>query len=276
MATFTGTGRADTLTGGREDDSLSGSGGDDLLRGRDGNDTLNGGIGNDIMQGNAGNDVYIVDSSGDRVQELSFEGTDLVRSSVNYTLPSDVENLLLTGSNAYSGYGNSLDNQITGNSGNNYLFGANENDTLFGLGGNDNLAGGSGNDIINGDGGNDFLTGYGGYSSESDTLTGGSGGDTFALGSEYCYDDYYYYYCYTDSFYYGTGHATITDFSRAQGDKIQIAFSLGDYTLDTSSNFGGSLNNDTAIYYNDDLIAVVLDRTNLNELDFYELGYGYY
>lgn len=72
------------------------------------------------------------------------------------------------------------------------------------------------------------------------------------------------------------GTTTITDSSRAPGDKILIAFSLGDDTLDTSSNFGGSLNNDTAIYYNDDFIAVVLERTNLNESDFYELGYEYY
>lgn len=274
MAILRGTRNFDNLTGSSEHDSLSGLGGDDLLRGRRGNDTLNGGVGNDVMQGNAGNDVYIVDSSGDRVQELSFEGTDLVRSSISYTLPSDVENLLLT-SHAYWGVGNTLNNHITGNSSNNSLSGSNGNDTLDGLDGYDALGGGSGNDILNGNNGIDFLSGYGG-AGDSDTLTGGRDADTFALGTEYCYDDYYYYYCETYPFYSGEGHATITDFSRTQGDKISIAYYLGDYTLDTSSNLGGTLNNDTAIYYSGDLIAVVFDRTNLNESDFLELGYGYY
>lgn len=255
MATIRGSNGVDNLTGSRENDSLSGFGADDILKGRGGNDTLNGGTGNDIMQGNRGDDVYIVDSLGDRVEELSFEGKDLVLSSVDYTLPSDVENLLLTG-NANSGFGNNLNNQITGNSSHNSLRGYGGNDVLYGLGGSD------------------FLVGHGGF----DTLTGGSGGDRFAIGYQECeeyYDGGYYYYCYVDTFYYGEGHAIITDFNRTQGDLINLAFYFSDYTVDTYSNFGGSLNQDTAIYYDGDLIAVVLDRTDLTELDFYEFGYGY-
>jgi len=65
---------------------------------------LKGGGGNDTLVGNGGNDVYEVDG-GDTVIEGVNAGIDVVVSSVNYTLPTNVENLGLTGS-AVSGTGN--------------------------------------------------------------------------------------------------------------------------------------------------------------------------
>jgi Ca2+-binding RTX toxin-like protein len=82
------------------------------------------------------------------VSENPGEGTDLVQSSITYTLGSDVENLTLTGSSAINGTGNGLDNIITGNSAANVLSGGDGDDTLHGGGGADMLTGGLGNDIF--------------------------------------------------------------------------------------------------------------------------------
>jgi Ca2+-binding RTX toxin-like protein len=129
------------------DDTINGLGGDDDLYGSAGNDTLNGGTGVDWMYGGVGNDIYIVDNALDLANESVDEGTDEVRSSVSQTLAENVENLLLTGSAAISGTGNTLDNVLTGNSGNNTLTGLEGNDTLDGgSAGTDSLRGGLGND----------------------------------------------------------------------------------------------------------------------------------
>lgn len=117
-----------------------------VLTGNSANNTLSGGSGADTLKGGAGNDTYVVDNTGDQVSESASEGTDLVQSSVIYTLAANVENLTLTGSSAINGTGNELDNTITGNSANN---------TLTGGVGNDYLDGGSGNDTMRGDTGND-------------------------------------------------------------------------------------------------------------------------
>ncbi|AVQ71321.1 hemolysin [Microcystis sp. MC19] len=54
--------------------------------------------------------------------------TDTWQSSLTRTLPNNVENLRLIGTNNINGTGNAGDNKITGNSGNNILAGANGND----------------------------------------------------------------------------------------------------------------------------------------------------
>src|SRR5690606_27677923 len=76
------------------------------------------------------------------------------------------------------------------------------NDTLSGGNGNDWIFGQEGNDVITGNGGNDVLSGGSG----NNTLTGGTGADTFLfLKTE------------TD------GLDSITDYSLAQGDKLDIS-----------------------------------------------------
>ena len=89
------------------------------------------------MYGLAGNDSYFVDNAGDFVIENLNEGSDLVYSTVNYTLAANAENLVLLGSGDLSGTGNALANAIYGNTGANMLDGGAAADFLQGNAGND-------------------------------------------------------------------------------------------------------------------------------------------
>ena len=84
-----------------------------------------------------GDDIYVVNSSGDSVNESGGNGSDVVKSSVGYTLGANVEILTLSGTANSSGTGNGLANIINGNSGANRLDGRAGADTLKGGGGND-------------------------------------------------------------------------------------------------------------------------------------------
>lgn len=107
------------------------------VTGTAGADTLTGTLGADLMQGLGGNDTYVVNNVGDIVVEALNAGTDLVQSSIDYTLTDNVENLTLTGTANLNGTGNALNNKITGNAGNNVLDGGLGADTLIGGLGND-------------------------------------------------------------------------------------------------------------------------------------------
>jgi len=131
-----GTAGNDVLNGTTKNDSLKGLAGDDTLFGLEGNDSLDGGVGVDTLYGGLGNDTYVVDNPGDLVNENAGEGTDTVKSSIDYMLTANVENLTLTGA-ALVGAGNDLDNSILGTSGNNILDGGLGADTMNGGAGND-------------------------------------------------------------------------------------------------------------------------------------------
>ena len=117
-----------------------------VLTGNAGANVLNGGAGADTMAGGMGNDNYVVDNTADVVSEAANAGTDLVQSSVTYTLATNVENLTLTGTAAVNGTGNTAANVLTGNTGANTLTGGAGNDTLNGGASADALVGGTGND----------------------------------------------------------------------------------------------------------------------------------
>jgi predicted extracellular nuclease len=104
-------------------------------------------------------------------KEFTFLVNNLIEeisSDASTTLPSDHENLILTGNSNINGTGNSSDNSLTGNAGQNSLYGLAGNDRLYGSGGNDTLDGGLGDD----------------------TMNGGAGNDTFYVNSidDFCYD----------------------------------------------------------------------------------------
>ncbi|MBF0609604.1 MAG: hypothetical protein G8345_05885 [Magnetococcales bacterium] len=137
----------DNITGNDTANLLFGQGGVDTLEGGAGNDFLNGGSGDDVLTGGVGNDTFVVDSINDQIIELSTEGVDRVRSVLNWTLSSYVENLTLLGADDLTGAGNGSDNRLLGNQGNNSLTGGDGNDTLDGGAGADTLAGGLGDDF---------------------------------------------------------------------------------------------------------------------------------
>lgn len=118
--------------------------------------TLDGGKGADIMHGGRGAETFVVDDLRDIVHDDG--GRDIVRSSVDYRLPDEIESLTLTGS-AVIGIGNRAANAITGNG---------KANALSGLGGKDTVSGGSGNDTLTGGDG-------------KDNLKGGSGADAFVF-----------------------------------------------------------------------------------------------
>ena len=164
--------------------NLSGTGNalNNMIIGNSGDNLLDGAAGADTMTGGLGNDTYVIDNAGDAVTEKLAEGTDLVQSSINYLLGSNVENLNLTGLANLSGAGNELNNIINGNVGNNLLTGGDGNDTVYGGDGNDALYGGNGNDGLNGGAGADTI--YGGVGNDgifgggaNDTIYGGDGVD---------------------------------------------------------------------------------------------------
>lgn len=129
-----------------------------VIAGNGGANVLDGGAGADSLSGGLGNDTYVIDNVGDLVAEASGGGTDTVRSSISYTLGSNVENLtLLTGAN--NGTGNGGANTITGNAAANALAGADGNDKLSGAADSDTLSGGIGLDALFGGDGNDALSG---------------------------------------------------------------------------------------------------------------------
>jgi len=134
-------------TGNELSNVLTGNAAANILSGGLGNDTLNGGAGADTLIGGLGNDIYVLDDAADVSIENAAEGTDLVQSTVSYTLGANVENLTLLGMDAIDGTGNELNNVLTGNAAANTLSGGIGNDTLNGGAGADTLIGGVGNDI---------------------------------------------------------------------------------------------------------------------------------
>jgi Ca2+-binding RTX toxin-like protein len=211
------------LVGGDGNDRLFGGIGNDGLFGGNGIDFLNGGTGSDFMAGGTGNDTYVVDSGGDTVRELAGQGTDTVQTSRVFTaLGPNVENLtMLTG--AINAQGNGLNNIMRGNGVGNFMNGFGGNDVLSGLGGNDFLVGGDGIDRLLGGNGDDTLRGGLGR----DGLTGGAGADKFQFFST------------AESPSSPAPFSTedlIFDFSRAQGDKIDLHFIDADTTNAPGTN----------------------------------------
>jgi Ca2+-binding RTX toxin-like protein len=170
----------DDVYGGSGNDFIRAQNGDDLIHGEDGNDILDGGSGVDTMFGGKGKDTYFVDSSEDVVSEEGGDGTDTVKSKVDFVLGSGLENLWLSkGSAATTGTGNELRNMIVGNEKDNLIDGKGNNDNLMGGSGDDTMYGGEGHDKLHGNDGADEMFGGAG----NDKLHGGTGNDITYGGS---------------------------------------------------------------------------------------------
>jgi Ca2+-binding RTX toxin-like protein len=183
--------------------------------------------GNDTLTGGRSSSTLVGGAGNDSLYAYGYSVgriTILRGSGGDDTLTGDGE-LLLKG-----GAGN--DYLWALKSGDSTLVGGIGNDTLYGTNFNNYLVGGAGNDILH-------------RSNDNDTLTGGTGADRFELAGNYSNNEY----------------AIITDFRRAQGDKIQVYGSASNFSLDKSQNLSGQLALDTAIYYSNILIAVLQDTT---------------
>ncbi len=179
----------DDVYGGTGNDFIRAKDGNDLIKGEDGRDVLDGGTGADTMLGGTGNDTYFVDSSEDVVSEADGDGTDTVKSKVDYTLGDELENLWLSkGSSATTATGNAARNMIVGNEKANIINGYANNDNLMGRDGDDTMFGGEGHDKLHGNDGSDELYGGAGNDklhggSDADIVDGGTGNDTLCPGA---------------------------------------------------------------------------------------------
>ncbi|QHU99091.1 calcium-binding protein [Synechocystis sp. CACIAM 05] len=192
------------LIGTGANDTIKGLAGNDILAGQAGDDSLDGGSGADTMFGGLGNDTYVVDNPGDLVGELPGGGTDLVLSSVSYSLDTPAsfslppitgiaENIAAALPQFLGGLGSdyfpylgltklSLTPQqienltLTGTTGFETIDGTGNalDNIITGNNGDNKLYGLAGKDTIYGMGGNDTL--YGGL--DSDSLYGDKGNDS--------------------------------------------------------------------------------------------------
>jgi hypothetical protein len=191
------------LIDGNSDTTLNGNAGDDVLIGNGGNDTLNGGEGDDLLAGGAGNDAL---NGGNGTDTAIY-----IDASAGVTVSLAVTNAQNTGGDGTDTL-NSIEN----------LIGSAFDDTLTGNSSDNVLNGYAGHDHINGGGGNDTIIGGLG----DDILTGGS--DSSADIFKWTADDISISTPFTD---------TITDFSRAQGDQLDLSAVLTGEPADDLSNY---------------------------------------
>lgn len=175
-----------SVIGGRASDKLTGRDNANSSKG----DTLRGGAGDDTINGLAGNDYLRGDDGSDQIS--GGAGFD----DINGNVGND------------TGWGGEGSDWVVGGKDQDLLYGENGDDVVYGNLGNDTCDGGSGvdwvrggqgDDSLSGGDGNDWLSGDRG----SDTISGGAGADVF--------------HTFADA-----GVDRVLDFSRAQGDRVQV------------------------------------------------------
>jgi Ca2+-binding RTX toxin-like protein len=136
------------LTGGTND-VFAATGPDQLVTATPGiADTISGAYSNDTLVGGGTADTFIVSDSSVVVNEPTNQSTNQVQSSVSYTLPTNVDTLVLTGTQNITGTGNSASDVITGNSGEDTLIAGTGPATLVGNSGSDTFVVNSDSDVV--------------------------------------------------------------------------------------------------------------------------------
>jgi serralysin len=212
----TGGGGEDVIIGNHVANTLSGNGGDDFLMGKGGADTLKGGSGYDTAS-------YALASGGviaTLILNLGLGGEALgdKYDSIEHLEGSQFGDILtgkLSGNSDVSGlggndiiYGGKGVNVIDGGAGNDIVYADDGADTINGGDGDDLLFGNNQADVMNGGAGSDTLDG----GSHADWVNGGAGNDLMTGGGA------------NDIFAFSEigGADRILDFSRSQGDKINL------------------------------------------------------
>ncbi|WP_342238053.1 calcium-binding protein [Inquilinus sp. OTU3971] len=256
---FDGIGGNDVLSGLGGSDTLIGDDGDDTLRGGDGDDFLHVGPGTDVMDGGAGRDTMVFthamvadwqsgaldadiggdpwynweaiqgSSGDDRIRTNSWgfavelrggAGNDVLRGGAG--ADALVGAAGLDTASYYTGTTGVLVSLASGNASG----GEAQGDTLSGI---ENLSGSQGSDSLYGNAGANVLQGWNG----GDSLVGGAGKDTLTGGAG---GDRYYFTALADSVV-GANADVITDFSHAQGDRIDLAAIDARFTVANNQAF---------------------------------------
>jgi Ca2+-binding RTX toxin-like protein len=234
----------DFIYGGDGNDTLYGGSGNDQLAGQAGSDTLYGGAGNDIYFLDDTEDVIVelANQGSDTVratfnnvvlqsdlENLTLVGLDAVTGNGNnldniITIDDEDPSNVVAIDRVILGLGGNDqiateegNDQVDGGAGadrirvgaeNDTVNGGDGDDELDGSGNDDTLSGGNGNDILFGDWGTNILNGGQGndtlFSGGSDTLTGGTGADTFSFPV------------------LSSANVTIQDFNPNESDRIRL------------------------------------------------------
>ncbi len=110
--------------------SGTGNASTDSLFGGAGNDTLIAGSGVATLVGGLGNTTFVVNSTSDVVRDTSTTASNSIQSSVNFTLATNVNTLVLTGITGLLGTANSANDTLVSNTAVDTLIGGAGNETF--------------------------------------------------------------------------------------------------------------------------------------------------
>lgn len=215
-------------------ENVIGSAYDDVIVGSTRDNILRPGAGCDLVIGGGGNDTVDY-SDAERGVTIDLGLGMAQEQTLSGAITFDI---LLSIRNAVGSANGDL---ITGSSAANRLDGEAGNDTLLAAAGDDTVLGGAGTDVLAGGRGNDVLT-------------GGSDADTFSFRPVYGS---------------GFGHDVISDFSHAEGDRIDLrGLGLSAATLHQAIDAAGDLHLTSAVLGSGYDIIVKQQASMLSATDF--------
>src|SRR5581483_6425988 len=137
-----------TATANSANDSMVGNAGADTLVAGAGADTLVAGVGLATLVGGSGPDTFVVNNSADVIENASAGGNNIVRASASFVLPTNVNQLILTGVADISGTGNTAADTLIGGAGDDTLIAGSGATTMIGGLGNTTFVVNSTADVV--------------------------------------------------------------------------------------------------------------------------------